>query len=249
MKFMINKMSGIKSLLLLLICLSWLPAQACELAQDAYGRYISKDCYLKKDQVEMKMADLQVTSATISLAPGGGTGFYIDFTIGNTGTADTDSGLTFNSGFILGAGMSKGFNVESTVYVVSEDLSLNLHYDEDTAQLMTYSQQNHRLTRLSAGARQSFIYGSPGSPRFHLYNRNMTYKIGLVIKVDEAQNTLSTTSGQSHGEIIESDEFNNDRSIECLVYGYNISDLSEILNIPHFHINNDLELPLISPCH
>jgi hypothetical protein len=249
MKPTINKMAVINSILVLLLSLSWVQVQGCEITQDEYGRYIFRDCYLKKDQPKIKMADLEVASATISLAAGSGTGFYIDYTITNTGSADTDSGLIFNSGYSIGGGTSKGFDVESTVYVVSEDLSLNLHYDEVTAQWMPYTQQDHRITRLAAADRQSFSYGRPGLPRFYLHDRNMTYKIGLTIKVDEPQTRTGSTRGMTHGEIVESDEFNNNRSIECLVYGNNISDLSEILSVRHFHINNDLNLPMISPCH
>jgi hypothetical protein len=248
MKPIINKLTGINIILLLLISLNWIPVQGCEITQDDNGLYIFRDCYLRTEHLKMKMADLQVTGANISIASGGGTGLFINFSVTNRGTAATDSGLVFKSGYSL-YNMSKGFNVESTVYVVSEDHSFNMHYDNDIRQWMPYSQQTQRVSRLDVGDSQAISFGSPGNPRFYLHDRNLTYKVGVAIKVDEPQTSSGSTRGLTHGEIVESDESNNDLTLECLVYGSNISDLSEIFNVRHFHINNDLNLPMISPCY
>ncbi len=123
-----------------------------------------------------------------------------------------------------------------------------MHYDNYTQQWMPYSQQTHRINKLAAADTQAFYFGNSLSPRYFLHDRNMTYKLGLLIKVDEPNQASASTRGQSHGEVIESNESNNTRSVECLLYGENIKDLSEILPIRHFHINNDLELPLIGHC-
>lgn len=248
------KYGFINGSLLFLLSLFWNQAQSCEISQDDSGRTIYTDCFLFEDQPQLKMPNLQVKSASISIALGptgyGDTGLDIGFEIINSGQADSDRG-SFYTGYSYNGGntMNGGFDVKTVVYAVSEDHSFNMHFDADQQQFVPYSQETHRVNKLVAGDSKYYYFGTAaGLPRFFLRDRNVTYKVGLLIKVDEPHVTGVSTRGVPHGEIVESDESDNNRTVECLVYGYNISDLSEILHIEHFHINNDLELPLIVPC-
>lgn len=242
-----SKSAFINGSLLLLLSLYWSQAQSCEILQDDSGRTIYKDCFLFDDQPKLKMPNLQVKSASISIYPGSATGLDIGFEIINSGQADSNFGAFYSMYSLNGSNYGE-FNIESTVYAVSEDHSFNMHYDNDLQQWMPYTQTTHRILKLAAGATRPFYYGTASSPRFFLKDRSLTYKVGMVIKVDEPNVTGTSTRGVPHGEVVESDESDNNRTVECLVYGNNLSDLSEIWHIEHFHINNDLELPLVSPC-
>lgn len=228
-----------------LLLLGWHQAQGCEITQNNLGMTIFTDCYKINEQPQIKLPNLRLKSTSINLAPGGGTAFDVGFVIENSGQQDSDRGLYY-SGY--SNSLNPGFYIDSVVYAVSEDHSVNMHWDNDTLQWMPYTQTRARISRLAAGSTRTFQFGSPSFPRFFLYNRDLTYKIGLAIIVDDPHAFSTTTASVPHGEVVESDESDNNLTYECLVYGYNISDLSEILHVEHFHINNDLNLPLIGPC-
>ncbi len=241
-----KKQAMIKLSITFLLLIGWHQAQSCEITQNSLGMTVYIDCFKIDDQPKIKMPNLRVKSTSIQIAAGGGTGFEVGFEIENSGQQDSDRGLYY-SGYSLNS-YNPGFYVDTAVYAVSEDHSVNMHYDNDTSQWMPYTKTRTRINKLAAGSTWSYFFGSSASPRFFLYDRNLTYKIGLAIIVDDPHAFSSTTSGVSHGEVIESNESDNNLTYECLVYGYNISDLSEILSIKHFHINNDLNLPLVGPC-
>lgn len=223
----------------LFLLLGWHQAQSCEISQDESGRTIFKDCFKRDDPPTLKMPNLQIKSASIFASPGGPDLFF-SFEIINSGQVDSDRVL-FYPGYYIN-GRNSGFNIESTFYVVSEDNSFNYVYDYSLSQWMPFSKTKHRLNNLAAG--DTKLYRSQG--QYSLWGRDMTYKVGLSIEVDKPQS--SYIRSLAHGEIVESNEFDNSSSIECLVYGNNLSELSELLPIKHFHINNDLNLPLINPC-
>lgn len=229
-----------------LLLFGWHSAQGCDITQNSLGNTIFDYCLVRENQHKLKMPNLRVKSTYISIVPGGGTGLEIGFEIENSGQLDSDKGYYY-SGYSLN-GHDPGFNFKSTVYIVSEGHSNNIHYDTHTAQWMPYSQTTQRINKLAAGNTEQFHFGTTGSPQFFLRDRDFTYKIGIVIQIDEPQLISTSTKGVAHGEVVESNEQDNDLNLECLVYGYNISDLSEILQVESFHINNDLNLPLVGPC-
>lgn len=237
--------------LIVVILISWQQAQGCELSENQFGRTVYKDCFLFKDQPQLKKPNLHIKSASISVAAGGGTGLGMSFEVSNNGQLDTDSSLfQLIHSFVPNNGE---FDIETVAYVMSEDLMNNFHFDERLYQYVPLSHDKQRSAKLAAHASRQISLSPDFAPRFFLRDREQTYKVGLVIKVDE-EISLSGSSGHGisgrvdHGEIIESDEFDNSYSTECLVYANTLTDLSEILHITHFHVNSDLNLPLISPC-
>lgn len=230
--------------LALFLLLGWQQTQSCEFTADNLGNYMFNDCFSHDEQPKVKMPNLRVSAAAIRVASGGGTGLDVWFEIINSGQADSDWNLSF-PGFFNSNGE---FNIKHTLYVVSENNSLNRHFDADLSQWVSYSQTSSRENKFLAGATKLFTLSSTGSPRFFLMDRNQTYKIGLSIIIDDPSRLSGTISEALHGEIIESHESDNYYSSECLVYGYDIADQSEILQIKHFHIDHDLNLPLVGRC-
>ncbi len=233
--------------LLAALALAQSSAVACTFTKDALGRIVYTDCTIQQNTPQLRMPNLRVNSAVIDPAAGGGTGFVVGFDIINAGQADTDKSLAITLHYLDGQ-PPDGFDIDTVVYVVSEDHRSNFHYDTATGQFMPYSPHSFRINRLAAGATHAFAFGDPFAPQFFLQDRSQTYKIGLVVEIDEPAGASSPLSSMQHGEIIESDESDNHYNLECLIYAEGLGDLTEIWEIAHFHVNNDLTLPLIPPC-